>query len=55
MLTNKNLRQCRQGRQRRLLYNYEIGTPGFHVVGGPTLVTNGIAFPTTHTLEAVYT
>ena len=51
VLTNKNYDHSVKGDSGELLYNYEIGTPDSLLVGGPVLVTNGIAFPTTHTLE----
>lgn len=51
VLTNKNYDHAVKGDSGELLYNNEIGTPDSTLVGGPTLVNNGIIFPTSHTLE----
>ena len=51
VLTNKNYDHTVKGDSGDLLYNFEVGSPENSLVGGPTLVTNGIVFPTTHTLE----
>jgi len=51
VLTNKNYDHAVKGDSGDLLYNTEVGSPDNSLVGGPTLVTNGIVFPTTHTLE----
>jgi hypothetical protein len=54
VLTNKNYDHAVKGDSGALLYNQEIGSPDSLLTGGPVLVTNGIVFPTAHTLE-VYT
>jgi outer membrane protein assembly factor BamB len=51
VLTNKNYDHAVKGDSGELLYNQEIGTPDSLLAGGPVLVTNGIVFPTAHTLE----
>lgn len=54
VLTNENYDHAVKGDSGDLLYNNEIGTPDNLLQGAPTLVTDGIVFPTAHTLE-VYT
>jgi putative pyrroloquinoline-quinone binding quinoprotein len=54
VLTNKNYDHAVKGDSGALLYNQEIGSPDSLLAGGPVLITNGIVFPTAHTLE-VYT
>jgi hypothetical protein len=51
VLTNMNYDHAVKGDSGELLYRNEIGTPDLSLQGGPTLVTGGIVFPTTHTLE----
>lgn len=51
VLTNENYDHAIKGDSGDLLYENEIGTPDSFLSGGPTLVTNGIVFPTGHTLE----
>jgi hypothetical protein len=51
VLTNKNYDHAVKGDSGDLLYENEIGTPDTFLSGGPTPVTNGIVFPTGHTLE----
>jgi outer membrane protein assembly factor BamB len=51
VLTNNNYDQAVKADSGDLLYNFEIGTPDSTLIGGPTLVTNGIVFPMSHTLE----
>ena len=51
VLTDMNFDHAVKGDSGDLLYRNEIGTPDNNLTGGPTLVTNGIVFPTTHTLE----
>jgi outer membrane protein assembly factor BamB len=54
VLTNLNFDHAIKGDSGDLLYQNQVGTPDSTLFGGPTLVTDGIVFPTTHTLE-VYT
>ncbi len=54
VLTDKNYDHAVKGDSGELLYNQEIGTPDSLLNGGPVLITNGIVFPTQHTLE-IYT
>jgi hypothetical protein len=54
VLTDMNFDHAVKGDSGELLYRNEIGTPLVSLTGGPTLVTGGMVFPTTHTLE-VYT
>jgi outer membrane protein assembly factor BamB len=54
VLTDKNFDNAIKGDSGDLLYENQVGSPDSTLLGGPTLVTNGIVFPTTHTLE-VYT
>jgi outer membrane protein assembly factor BamB len=54
VLTDMNFDHAVKGDSGELLYLNEIGTPLVSLQGGPTLVSGGIVFPTTHTLE-VYT
>lgn len=51
VLTSKNYDHVVKGDSGDSLYNFEIGTPENALQGGPALVTSGIVFPTTHTLE----
>jgi outer membrane protein assembly factor BamB len=51
VITNKSYDHAVKGDSGELLYNYEIGTADSQVQGAPTLVTDAIVFPTTHTLE----
>ena len=51
VLTNMNYDHAVKGDSGELLYRNPIGTPDLSLQGGPTLVTGGIVFPTTHTLE----
>ncbi|MGD0465038.1 MAG: PQQ-binding-like beta-propeller repeat protein [Tepidisphaeraceae bacterium] len=51
VLTNLNFDHAVKGDSGDLLYQNQIGTPDATLSGGPTLVTDGIVFPTTHTLE----
>jgi outer membrane protein assembly factor BamB len=54
VLTSKNFDHAVKGDSGELLYRNEIGTPDVTLTGGPTLISGGMVFPTTHTLE-VYT
>jgi hypothetical protein len=51
VLTNLNYDHAVKGDSGDLLFQNQIGTPDSTLFGGPTLVTDGIVFPTTHTLE----
>ncbi len=51
VLTSMNYDHAVKGDSGDLLYRNEIGAPGDTLSGGPTLVTDGIVFPTSHTLE----
>jgi len=51
VLTNMNYDHAVNGDSGELPYRNEIGTPDLTLQGGPTLVTGGIVFPTSHTLE----
>jgi hypothetical protein len=51
VLTNLNFDHAVKGDSGDLLYQNQIGTADSTLSGGPTLVTDGIVFPTTHTLE----
>ncbi len=51
ILTNLNFDHAIKGDSGDLLYQNQIGTPDSTLTSGPTLVTDGIVFPTTHTLE----
>jgi hypothetical protein len=54
VLTNKNYDHAVKSDSGELLYNQQVGPADTLLQGGPVLVTNGIAFPTSHTLE-IYT
>ena len=54
VLTTQNFDHAVKGDSGELPYRNQIGTPDVSLQGGPTLVSGGIVFPTTHTLE-VYT
>lgn len=51
VLTSMNFDHAVKGDSGELLYRNQIGTPDMSLSGGPTLVSGGIVFPTTHTLE----
>jgi len=51
VLTDMNYDHAVTGDSGALPYRNEIGTPENTLQGGPVLVTNGIVFPTSHTLE----
>jgi outer membrane protein assembly factor BamB len=51
VLTDKNFDHAVKGDSGELLYRNEIGSPLVSTQGGPTLISEGIVFPTTHTLE----
>jgi outer membrane protein assembly factor BamB len=51
VLTNLNYDHAVKGDSGDLLFQNQIGTRDSTLAGGPTLVTDGIVFPTTHTLE----
>jgi outer membrane protein assembly factor BamB len=51
VLTNHNFDQAVKSDSGELLYLNQIGPSDVTLHGGPTLVTDGIVFPTSHTLE----
>jgi outer membrane protein assembly factor BamB len=51
VLSAQNYDQAVKGESGELLYRNQVGTPDVSFHGAPTLVRDGIVFPTNHTLE----